>query len=129
MNKLKKYLITSGLGLVGAFCIAISRDIFNQTDPSVIYGILSTSFFVPAVLIAGMGGLVFVSNEGAFDGLTYALTSFFDVFRKEKKNKYQTFYDYKQGKGDRDRSFGFLLITGAGFFVLTGLMQLLYDII
>lgn len=127
MSKLKKYLITIGIGLLGAFCVAYSQGVFDQTEPIVIYHILTNSFFVPAVLIMGMGGLVFVSNEGAFDGLTFAMTSFFDVFRKEKKNKYRTYYDYKESKGNRDHSFGFLLLSGLGFLALSCIMLLLYS--
>ena len=128
MSNLKKYLLTIGAGFFGAFVVAYSQGIFNATTAVEIFHILSDSFFVPSVLIMGMGGLVFVSNEGAFDGLTFALTSFADVFRKQKKNKYTTYYDYKQSKGNRDRSFGFLLITGAGFFLVSGIMLLLYHI-
>ena len=128
MSNLKKYLLTICAGLVGAFVVAYSQGIFNATTAVEIFHILSDSFFVPSVLIMGMGGLVFVSNEGAFDGLTFALTSFADVFRKQKKNKYTTYYDYKQSKGNRDRSFGFLLITGVGFFLVSGLMLLFYHL-
>ncbi len=109
-----------------AFAIAYSKDVFAQVELSKIFHILTDSFFVPAVLIAGFGGLVFVSNEGAFDGLTYAVTSFMDIFRKNKKNKYNTYYDYKQSKGERNSSFGFLLISGLAFMVITGIMYWLY---
>jgi hypothetical protein len=126
MKTLKKYLITLGVGLLIAFAIANSRDVFAQTELSKIFHILTDSFFVPAVLIMGFGGLVFVSNEGAFDGLTYAVTSFVDIFRKEKKNQYHTYYDYKQSKGNRDHSFGFLLICGLVFMAITGIMYWLY---
>lgn len=126
MSKLKKYLITLGIGLLLAFGVAYSKDIFAQTELAKIFHILTDSFFVSAVLIMGMGGLTFVSNEGAFDGLTYALSSFADIFRKEKKNKFNTYYDYKQSKGNRDRSFGFLLICGLVFMAITGIMLWLY---
>ena len=126
MSKLKKYLITIGIGLLIAFAVAYSKDVFTQTEPNKIFHILTDSFCVSAVLITGMGALVFVSNEGAFDGITYAVTSFIDIFRKEKKNQYHTYYDYKESKGKRDTSFGFMLITGLGFMAIMGIMYLLY---
>lgn len=128
MTKLKQYLITFIAGLAVAFSIAYNKDIFNQTELSVIFHILTDSFCVPAVMILGIGLLIFVSNEGVFDGLIYAMTSFIDIFRKEKKNKYHTFYDYKESKKDRDTSFGFLIISGLVFMAIMGVMYWLYSI-
>jgi hypothetical protein len=127
MSKLKKYLITIGMGLAMALWVAYTKGAFAQTDTAALFHILTDSFFVPAVLITGMGLLVFVSNEGAFDGLTFAVSSFINVFRKEKKNQYTTYYDYKKSKGDRDRSFGFMIVVGLGFMAITGIMLLIYE--
>ena len=126
MKKLNKYLITIGIGLLVAFGIAYSKDIFAQTELAKVFFILTDSLFVPAVMITGIGGLIFVSNEGAFDGITYAVTSFIDIFRKNKKNKYHTYYDYKESKANRDTNFAFLLISGALFFAASGVMLWLY---
>ncbi len=127
MKKLLKYLITLLVGLAIAAWIAISKDIFAQTRPEIIFAILSDSFFAPGVLIFGVGGLIFVSNEGVFDGISYGLVSFIDIFRKEKQNKYRTFFDYKQSKGERDTSFGFMLICGLAFIATSGIMYLLFN--
>ena len=126
MKKLKRYLITIGIGLLGAFWIAYSKDVFSQTEAYKVFHILTDSFFVPAVMITGIGALIFVSNEGAFDGVTYAVTSFIDIFRKNKKNKYHTYYDYKESKANRDASFGYMIISGLIFMVLSGIMLLFY---
>lgn len=126
MRKLIKYLITIGVGLLLALLIANSKDVFTQTDPTKIFHILTDSFFVPAVLIAGIGGLVFVSNEGVFDGIGYAVRSFVDIFRKNKKNKFHTYYDYKESKANRGGSFGFMLVSGLIFMVISGVMLWLY---
>lgn len=126
MKKVYKYLITVGVGLLLAAWVAFSKNIFAQTSISLIFAILSDAFLVPGILITGMGGLIFVSNEGMFDAFSYGMTSFIDLFRKEKRNKYHTFYDYKQSKADRDRSFGFLLICGLAFLALSGIMLWLF---
>lgn len=126
MDKLKKYLITFGVGLLAAFAIAYGRDIFSQTQAHIIFAILADSFVVPGVILAGIGGLMFVSNEGMFDGFAYGITSFLDLFRKEKKNKYHTFYEYKESKKDRDITFGFLLICGLALIAVSAVMLLLY---
>jgi len=126
MKSIKKYLITIAVGFLMAGLVMTSKDIFSQTDLSKIFHILTDSFTVPAVLITGFGALVFVSNEGAFDGLTYSVTSFIDIFRKEKKNKYHTYYDYKESKSERNTPFGYLLICGLIFIVITAVFYLLY---
>lgn len=128
MSKLKKYLITAGVGFAIAFLVAYSKDVFSQTDLSTIFHILTDSFCVSAVLITGMGALIFVSNEGAFDGIAYAVRSFVDIFRKEKKNKYHTYYDYKESKKERNTGFAFMLITGLFFMVIMGVMYWLYRV-
>ena len=124
---MKKYLITLFVGFAAAFGIAYSKDILAQTDLKTIFHILTDSFCVPAVMIMGIGALVFVSNEGGFDALSYGLTSFFDMFRKEKKNKFRTFYDYKEDRAEKNKPFAFMLISGLVFVALTGIFWLLYN--
>ena len=124
---MKKYLITLFVGFAAAFGIAYSKDILAQTDLKTIFHILTDSFCVPAVMIMGIGSLVFVSNEGGFDALSYGLTSFFDLFRKEKKNKFRTFYDYKESRAEKSMPFAFMLISGLVFVALTVIFLLLYN--
>ena len=126
MKDIRKYLITLAIGLAMAGCIAFSKDVFNQVELSMVFHILTDSFFAPGILIVGFGALIFVSNEGVFDGLVYGITSFLDIFRKEKKNQYRTFFDYKEGKGNRDTKFGFLIICGMIFILISCLMLFLY---
>lgn len=127
MKSIKKYLITIVVGFLMAGLVMYSKDIFNQTELSEILHILTDSFSIPAVLITGFGGLIFVSNEGVFDGLAYGVTSFIDMFRKEKKNQFRTFYDYKESKSEKNTPFGYLLICGLIFIVITAVFSLLYE--
>ncbi len=126
MKTYVKYLITFVVGLILALWVMISKDLFAEERVYMIYQILAESFSVPAVLMLGFGGLVFVSNEGMFDSLSYGLTSFMDLFRKEKRNKFKTFYDYKESKKDRSMSFGYLLICGIVFVAIAIVFHLLY---
>ena len=121
-----KYLITLGIGFALTAWVVISKDIFNQTDMVDILQILADGFTLPAVLLLGSGGLVFASNEGTFDSLVYGVRSFMDMFRKERKNEFKSFYDYKESKAEKRMSFGFLLISGLVFAVLTAITLVLY---
>ena len=126
MKKANKYLIILGVGLLLALSIALSNDIFSQSELPVILQILADSFTLPAAVFLGMGGLVFVSNEGGFDALSYGITSFADMFRKEKKNIYKSFYDYRESRADKKHGFGALLVCGIIFAVLTAIVLLIY---
>ena len=127
MKTIYKYLITFGVGFLMAFFAASINDLFNQTDIVEILRIVTNSFTLPAFLLTGVGGLVFVSNEGSFDALSYGMTTFFDIFRKEKKNKFASYYDYRKSKDEKKiHGFGFLIITGLVFAALMVISYLIY---
>ena len=126
MKSLKKYLITFLIGCVGVFLILWYKDIFAQTEPGKIFHILTDAFFVVGVVITSAGLLVFSSNEGTFDMIVYGVRSFMDFFRKEKLNKFDTFYDYRQSRADTKLPFGFIVINGLFFLAVSFVMLFLY---
>ncbi len=126
MKELKKYGITLLTGLVMTGLILWGKDFFNQTDAKMIFHILSDAFFVPGVVITGIGLLVFSANEGSFDMLAYGIDAFADFFRKQSRKKAPTYYDYKVMRADKKVRFGFLLISGLIFLAVAGVMYLLY---
>ncbi len=123
MKKSLKYVISLLVGAGLIFGIAYSKDIFAQTEVVKIYHILCDSFFSVGVLMACVGLLIFTANEGVFDGFTYVVGAFFNMFRKERDKKYHTYYDYKDSKERGNSSFVFLLICGL-FYVIVGLVFL-----
>lgn len=125
MKSVVKYLITFAVGIGLAIWVMISKDVFDEERLFMIYQIIAEGFSIPAVLMLGFGGLIFVSNEGTFDSLSYGLTSFFDLFRREKRNKFKTFYDYRESKKDKKLGFGFLLVCGLVFVVIAAIFHLL----
>jgi len=123
---MKKYFITLLSGFITAGFIAASKDILSQTALVSIYHILCDAFFVVGVVISAIGLLVFSSNEGTFDIIVYGMRSFLDMFRKESRKKYETFYDYKISRADSKIRFGFLLICGIIFLCISFGLYLLY---
>ncbi len=126
MKSFKKYLITLLAGFAGAALIAWSKDILDQTTALAVYHILCDAFFVVGVVITAAGLLIFSTNEGTFDMLTYGMKSFVDIFRKEKKLKYDTFYDYRMERAEVKIPFGFLVICGLFFMAVSMVMLALY---
>ncbi len=128
MRKPKKYLITLAAGFVVTALVAWSKGVLNQTTAVGVYHILCDAFCVSGVVIAAAGGLIFTANEGTFDMLSYGIQSFMDMFRKEKKLKYDTFYDYKMDRAEKKAPFGFLLICGLFFLAVSMVMLYLYHL-
>ena len=126
MRSSNKYLLTLLAGFAMAALIAWSKDILEQTVLKNIFHILTDAFFVPAILLLGIGALIFTTNEGAFDAITFGLKSFWGMFSKELKHSQETFYDYRIARQEKKLPFGFLLICGLVFFVISMVMYYLY---
>ena len=110
-----------------ALLIANSKEVFKQTDLKTIYHILSDSFFVPGVVITGFGLLIYASNEGAFDGVTYGVMAFLSMFKSKQEKKYSSLYDYKQKKHAVKTKTGFILISGLIVLAFGILFYILYS--
>ena len=127
MKTLKRILITLVIGLVFVFMVAASKEVFKETEAKVIFHILSDSFFAIGVVITGFGLLVVASNGGAFDMLSYGVSTFFSFFRRSKARKYADFYEYRVAKEKNKHNFGFLLIAGSIIIVIALIMYLFYN--
>ena len=127
MKTLSKYLITFSIGLGVALLIMISKNIFTETDQQQVYQILSDSFFVPGVVITGFGLLVFASNGGAFDMLTFGMKKFFSLFKKDLSGiTKETFYDYSMAKHGEHLSFAYMIVVGLILIGISIIFLMLY---
>lgn len=117
---LLRYGITTLVGLLLAFFATLVQGIFSQTDTVAVMKILCNAFFASGVIIACVGLLVVATEGGAFDMLAYAVVLIFDGLRKDvTKRKYKDFYEYKQAKKEKKRSFAYLLIVGLIFIAIS----------
>ena len=126
MRRFKKYGITLLVGFLIVAAIAWAKNLFGQTNPQMVFHILSDAFFVAGVLITATGLLIFTSNEGSFDMLAYGMQTFVDMFRKSKLRKYETYFDYRESRAGKQIKFGYLLICGLFFLAIAVVMYLLY---
>ena len=128
MKALKKYLITFGIGLLAVMLIISTKGIFTAKDTAEIFKILCDSTFAVGFTMAGMGLLVYTSNEGVFDGLIFGVSSFINMFRKGHKKKYKDLYEYKESKANKKYGFGYIVICGLIFLVVSlAIMLPLYN--
>ncbi len=127
LKKAVPYFVSAVVGMVVFTIIVCTKKIWNYDDGKQVLRILSDAFFVPGVILAGVGLLIFASNGGAFDMLSYAFIRFFDLFRRDVRNKkYKDFYEYREAKKDKKRGMAFMLIVGVIFIALAGIMLIAY---
>ncbi len=127
LKKAVPYVVSAVVGMVVFTIIVCTKKIWNYDDDKQVLRILSDAFFVPGVILAGVGLLIFASNGGAFDMLSYAFIRFFDLFRRDVRNKkYKDFYEYREAKKDKKRGMAFMLIVGVIFIALAGIMLIAY---
>ncbi|MGN0814599.1 MAG: DUF3899 domain-containing protein [Candidatus Coproplasma sp.] len=120
MKKALKYIISVAVGLVAAVIIIFTRDITGQENVKNVLTILSDAFFVPGVILGGVGLLVWATSGGVFDMLAYGVITLFDTFRKDiSKRKYKDFYEYRQAKKGENRNVVFLLLVGLAFIAVS----------
>ncbi len=106
-----------------SLAIMLSRGIFGVKD---IYGvllILNDAFFVSGICLICAGGLVFASDEGIFRMLSYSISLFFQIRKRNKpEKKYKDFYEYKVAKDEKKHSCAHLLVVGFAFLAVAFLL-------
>ncbi len=96
--------------------------------------ILCDAFFVASALFLCYCGLTWASSKGAFDGLGYSVSTFFDVHMPtkrrltwQKKETYQEYVERKQEKRKGKKSTLVFLIIGTVFLILAIAMLVWYN--
>lgn len=137
MNKswkaaLLKYGITIVIGLVFVFAYFALRvsgiqEILQQDTPT-LYLWICDSFTVPGVVIIMMGCLVSLSNEGAFNGIGYCLSTAGRMLNPVTRGDLERYGDYLERKGSKKvKGYGFLYIVGGVFLAVAIVFMLLYN--
>lgn len=112
--------------LIGLVLLLI--NVFYQGLPSAArdwYRVLSNAALVPGALLLGVGLLMWISDEGFFDGIRYSISTIFTHLRGTEK-KYASYYAYSQRKRKKSGASSFLL-PGLIFFLFSVLMLVLYS--
>ena len=106
-------------GLITIFCL-VTRDFFNQTNLKDRYLYLSDSFTISGLLFILFAILIYLSNKGAIDALSYMFFRFWNMlipFRNKKEEKYSE-YVMKKTKVS---NYCFIFIVGL-FYLFLGLI-------
>ena len=126
MKNWLQYVIISSISLLIALCVLFVQNSFEHSG-TLLLSELSNAFFVPGVLTLGVGVLIWCSNEGALDMLSYGIKKLFDLFKRDlTKVKYRTFYEYKNAQKEKRYSFSAYIIVGAVMIVISAIFLIIY---
>lgn len=128
MSQNKHYVISSVIGMVVALGICITNDIFALETSAEVFTVLSNAFAIPGFVMFGIGIMIWVTNEGLFNGISYGLKITGRSFsaRKGEKIKDEEFYEYNARQNEKHHEFKHLLIIGGVFILLSILFACLY---
>ena len=120
------YLVSFVVGAILSLIIFWVNDLFKQTVPQTIYRLLSNGFFFAGVLLAGSGALVWLSNEGTFNFLSYAVQKLLSRFIHTMKAGTMSYSEFVVFQNDRKKApFGFLIFVGFAYILVAGVFALL----
>lgn len=126
-NNLIKYGISGGLCLVYAVYHCISRNVSEMAVVD-LYRTVADGFTVPGMLCIFAGLIVWLSNEGALNGVSYvlkaAVQSLIFLGRRGPVEKYGDYVENQRKK--QTKGYSFLFVTGAVCLAVTAVFLVLY---
>lgn len=116
----KKYLACFCVAIVISFFVVFIRGFFTDDAKMNIY-VLCDAFFVSGLLLILFSGLVFVSGEGAFLGIGFALKRAARLFVPTFNRKEETYAEYRERKTGKEKKKGdgCIFFTGLFFLVIS----------
>ena len=115
-------LVAGALIAVAVFALGMSRE--NGVLRSVCDG-----FFVSGGLLLGVGALKWVRNRGAFDTVSYSVSSTFRTHLPGAAGKErETIYDYRERKEKARKPSLPVIIAGAVYMLLSVIALAVYHI-
>ncbi len=129
-ERTKNILIDCLVGLT--ICAAVVT--LRWSDEFSVLHQLCDGFFVAGVMLAGVGGLKFCGNKGAFDMMAYSLSYvFYLVFpganaKRPQEQQNEKYYDYVQRKQENRKPTGCIVLVGLAFLAVSLLLLVAYEI-
>ena len=128
-NVLLKYGITLCIGALMAYAVIELHGYAQAATAAERYMVLSNAFTIPGVILIMCWALVFVANEGAFEGISYAVTYAVKLLipgtGSNRQERYSEFVERRRAKG-KTKGFGFLFFVGAAFLVVAVVFIILF---
>ena len=120
-KKLFQYGFTFLFGAILAYWVMDAEGLFILwSEKATAASILCNAFFVPGILLASFGSLLWVANTGFFDSVAYAFRAAGHLFLPFKRTERKSYYDYKMEKAEKRTPIpNFLFHVGAVYLGLS----------
>lgn len=116
-------IILTVCGINGLFTKAIA--------PKETVRFVCDAFFVAGVLYACIGGLIWASGEGAFDGIGYAMATWkHSIFHNTRDwKKKESYQEYKERRAEKkkEKRVNEVVIIGGSSIVIAAILLLVYN--
>lgn len=124
-KKLLQYGFCGIFGALMAYWVMQTQGLFQAGLETVdTVAILCNAFFVPGILLACLGALLWVATTGFFDSIGYAFRAAGHLLLPFLRIERKTYYDYKTEKAEkRSQVPGFIFHVG-GFYMALSLICL-----
>lgn len=116
-----RFVITFGAGLVAAFLLMLLRGAFSAETKSDAFRLVSDGFSVAGVILLCVGALIFTSNMGTFTMLSYSVSLWGKLFRKDLSAENRSYYEYRKRKLAKKSPVMHFIISGA-VLILIGIV-------
>ena len=130
LKNILKYGITSAICLaLTVTYVTLRIDLTNLAAvPTVtLYRVLCDGFTVPGIIVLMLGCLVWLSTQGAMDGVGYLMSYAVKALIPGKRGDIERYGDYIERKrANRATGYGFLIITGLVFMGFAAIFMVLF---
>lgn len=124
--KLIQYGVSFAIGIVITVTFLVQKDVLSLQGKELLR-ILGDAFTIPGLLLVFSGLLVWLSNEGSLDGITYVVSYAFNRLIPNAAHKGETYGEFLERKhGKKPAGFAFLLVTGLVFLAVSVVFLVLY---
>lgn len=128
LKKLLPYAICILAGLLIGFAYLAGHDFLSQGKLDKVR-LLCDAFFLPGILMLLSGCLVWMSNEGALDGVGFVLSkAFLWLLPGGHLHIGERYGDYIARRREKNvKGFGFLFWVGVGFMLVAVILNLMFN--
>ena len=125
-----RYAICIGVAAALVFGVLVLRDYWGQTQIAQKYRYLSDAFSISGIMFMAFGALFFLSDEGSFDGIGWAMKSAIRVIIPFVGTKdAETYHSYKERKHSKPKIKGYscMFITGLSLLIVGIVFMILFN--
>ena len=130
MKNVLKYSITAAICLtLTVLYVTLRIDLtrLGEVPRVMLYRVLCDGFTVPGIVVLMLGLLVWLSTQGAMDGVGYLMSYAFKALIPGMRGDIERYGDYLERKrANRATGYGFLIITGLVFMGFAAIFMILF---